>query len=100
MKMHAYIGGERRRELEKLTPRMWQMLFDIRNHGDDAYRAHDRKAQSRARRTRTSLQQRGLIVIARSSLYGYKWLLTEAGLVAVNVEWHKAPDTAEPEKLT
>ena len=78
MKKHAYIQGTRRPDLEKLTPAMWRILFDIRD-GTNSLRG--RSEHGGATWTRVALRKRGL-------LKGYE--LTEAGREACSVEWRTA----------
>jgi hypothetical protein len=75
MRQHAYINGQRRPDLEKLTPAMWRQLFDILN-GTNSLRG--RSEHGGATWTRVALRKRGL-------LSGFE--LTEAGREACTVEW-------------
>lgn len=79
MKQHAYINGTRRRDLEKLSPAMWQMLFDLRNGTNSL---HGRSAYGGATWTRVGLRKRGLMLGPN---------ITAAGLEACSVEWRTAP---------
>ncbi len=77
MKLRAYIDGQRDPAAEKLSAAQWQMLFDIRDHGDPMFSRSDRAAG-----TLGSLLRLGLI--------NRKETLTVAGLRLCSVEWRDA----------
>jgi hypothetical protein len=81
MKQHAYINGTRRRDLEKLTPAMWQMLFDIR---DCTNSLHGRSAYGGATWPTCGLWRRGFMT-------GNE--LTDAGREACGVEWRESAES-------
>ena len=68
--MHAFVNGNRNKEIEKLSPKMWEVLFGVGN---------DRRAV-RYLHTGTvkALSDRGLVDSSG---------LTLMGCEAVNVEW-------------
>ena len=80
--MHAYVDGVRDKTVEKLTPSMWQMLWDTARHGDPSYSRHGRAERGSASGTRWALNTRGL-------LKGHE--LTDAGRRLLTVEW-RYPD--------
>jgi hypothetical protein len=79
--MHAYLNNQRNRELEKLTPAMWRMLFDIRDHDDPGYSLRGMSAHGGASGTSAALRKRGLMI-------GDK--LTALGSAVTYVEWRGA----------
>lgn len=95
-RQHAYINGERRRDLEKLTPAMWRMLHDLLKGTNSL---HGRSEHGGATWTRVALRKRGLMQGGE---------LTAAGKEACAVEWrpaHAKPHehtgrTARPVRLT
>ncbi|AHF95036.1 hypothetical protein OPIT5_00435 (plasmid) [Opitutaceae bacterium TAV5] len=80
MKLQAYIDGIRRKDVERLTPAMRQMLFDTRDHGDMTHSLRGRSAFGGASRTHATLKRLGL-------MDGDK--LTDAGRVACSAEWRE-----------
>lgn len=74
MKPQAYIDGVRHKMAERLSPAMWRILFDIRDHGDPFYSRADRAAGSLR-----SLQQKGLVRGEN--------ILTDRGRDFCRVEW-------------
>ena len=78
MKKRAYIGGNREPAAERLSASQWQMLFDIRDHGDPMYSRYDRAAGTLA-----ALRRLGLVDRLRNRL-------TPAGLRFSRVEWRAA----------
>lgn len=79
-RLHAYINGGRRRDLEKLSPAMWQILFDVRDHGNLGYSLSGRAAHGGAAGSHMALKKRGL-------MRGEE--LTDAGREACSVEWRE-----------
>jgi hypothetical protein len=82
MNRHAYINGERRRDLEKLTPAMWRMLRDLL---DGTNSLHGRSEHGGATWTRVALRKRGLMQGGE---------LTAAGREACAVEWRSPASKA------
>jgi hypothetical protein len=78
---HAFVDGKRRRDLEKLSPAMWQMLFDIRDHGDPRHSLPDPRTHGGAGGTLQALRRRDL---------AWGATITSAGLDACRVEWREA----------
>jgi len=76
--MRAYLNGTRNRELEKLTPAMWRMLFDLRDHGDSGYSLKGMSAYGGATGTSAALRRRGLMSSNQ---------LSDSGRAACAVEW-------------
>lgn len=77
MSQHAYIDGTRFKEAERLSPAMWRILFDIRDHGEPFFSRSDRAAGSLR-----SLQKQGLVLGENQ--------LTARGLYFCRVEWRTA----------
>jgi len=78
MKPHAYIDGVRDRSAEKLSAAQWQMLFDIRDHGNPMHSRYDR-----ASGTLRSLVTLGLVRRRDEKL-------TPTGERICRVEWRAA----------
>lgn len=74
--LHAYVQGVRDRDLEKLSPAMWELLWEANAFGGRA--PYDAMRLS----TRRALAGKGLVD---------GWQLTTLGRRALRVEWRE-PD--------
>lgn len=77
--MKAILNGARQKDLEKLSPSMWNMLFDARDHANPFHSIYGKSASGGASGTYYALKRKGLL-----SLHGE---ITPAGREACNVEW-------------
>lgn len=79
-RMYAYIEGKRDRELEKLSPAMWRLLWEANAFGGRA--PYDNMRLS----TRRALNGKKLMD---------GWKLTALGRRALCVQWKPTPSTTE-----
>lgn len=69
---HAYVNGVRRKDLESLSPSMWKMIFDLKEHGDAYYSRSSRSEYGGANGTFAALTKRGFLTNGFLSRLGYE----------------------------
>lgn len=85
-RLWAYVDGMRRPELERLTPAMWEHLFEIKEGIIDRSQSNPMTFRALARRKLISQWNPSGMLSDRHPTV-YVWDLTDLGEQATRVQW-------------